>query len=102
MNINGLTLKGRSVKELRAILEVVNKLMPIKEKEAKSLVRARMEDLCKQHGFDIDEVWKATKRIDTKSGKARRPMRDTKTGAVYYGRGRPPTNFQMKRAEPMP
>ena len=97
MNIEGLNLKP-----LTALRSKVLDLLPIKKREEKVRLRARLQELATSHGFTLDEVLKGTRRVDTKTKRGRRPMKDTKTGAIYYGRGRPPQNFRMERAEPMP
>lgn len=96
MNIEGMTLK--QLGELRA--RIVD-LLPAKEREEKVKLKERLAAIAAESGFSLDEIMAKTKKVGRKTPIARRPMKDAKTGAVYFGRGRPPRDFDMKRARPL-
>lgn len=93
-----MKLDSMTAKELRALRDRIDQTIEAKQAEAKVQLRDRMTAMAAEAGLSIADV------IGGKPGKAKRaagkPMKDTKNGIVWSGRGRMPKGFDRARSVP--
>lgn len=85
-----------SLPELREMYERVGRAIEAAKVRARAETRQDIARLASERGFKVEELFGA--KIALRQTMTRK-YRDTKTGAVWAGRGRMPRDFDRSRAE---